>query len=119
LFWSAFIRGLNELIDGIFEIFLTAARVRVHFALLQHVGFQVLETCVAGFNLRTDAAVPRSIALFDEVGQVNQPKTRPNTSCAPSRSVVLAGSTPKEWRSMPKDARSTMIGSCSADRGRR
>ena len=48
----------NELVDQVLEEFLAAAGVRGDITLLQHIRFEIAESCLAAFDLRTDAAVP-------------------------------------------------------------
>src|ERR1051326_1981665 len=61
--------GSDEFVDQVFEEFLTAAAVRSDISLLEHIGFEFFEAGFAGFNLRSDAAVPGAVALLHELRQ--------------------------------------------------
>ena len=49
---------LNELVDRVFEVLLTAAGVRCGIALLQHVGFEIVKRCLAIWSDSRSQTVP-------------------------------------------------------------
>src|SRR5438552_8757034 len=62
-------KGLNELVDHVFQKLLTAARVRLRFAFLEHVGLEFSQTHFALLDFAADARIPRVIALFHKFGE--------------------------------------------------
>src|SRR5437762_5796607 len=60
-------KGLNELVDKVFQKLLTTARVPVGFAFLEHVGFELFKTHFILLDLSADARIPRAVALFQEL----------------------------------------------------
>src|ERR1044071_3734257 len=61
--------SLQIAVQHVFEQFLTTGDVRGHFTLLEHVGLEFFELRLAAFDVRADAAVPRGVALLDEVAE--------------------------------------------------
>src|SRR5215471_15109397 len=61
--------ALDKFVNQILEEFLAAAAVRGDVALLEHIGFEVFEAGLVGFDLRPYAAVPSAVALLDELRQ--------------------------------------------------
>src|SRR5881396_1542255 len=62
-------KGLNELVDQVFQILLTAARVRCWFAFLEHIGFEFFQTHFTLLDFLPDVRIPRAIALFHKFGE--------------------------------------------------
>src|SRR5438046_4326583 len=63
------LRGLNELVDEVFQKLLAAARVRRRFAFPEHVGFEFFKPHFTLLDLPADARIPRAVALFHKFGQ--------------------------------------------------
>ena len=59
----------NITIKHILQVLLAAAGVGSGFAFLEHVSLELFEAGFAGFHFRADAAVPRAVALLDELGE--------------------------------------------------
>src|SRR5436190_5537733 len=62
-------KGLNEVVDEVFQKLLTTARVRFHVAFLEHVSFEFFKTHFSLLDLPADARIPRAVALFQKLVQ--------------------------------------------------
>ena len=69
VYYSYCVSFSDVLVDQVFDQLLAAAAAGVGFALCEHVGFQVGEADFSGFNLCSDTAVPRAVAIGDDFGQ--------------------------------------------------
>src|SRR5438552_4060057 len=69
-------KGLNELVDQVFQKLLAAARARCGFAFLEHVGLEFFQTHFTLLDFLPDVRIPRAVALFHEISEAAVPADR-------------------------------------------